>query len=391
MSSLIFVHGTGVRKEGYDLSLGYIRDNLNQNKPKLDVRESRWYKKCGVTLHFDGASIPTYATARAEEAVLPADEGVAIWSLLYDDPLYELRMLAVRGGAKELPPGQLPPWTNLSNTINSLTADDTLKQLLDRARLTSYWADALTYVRKSGITTAAIKTMGAAASEYRGAVARAIMAKATLLAAEEGGPPPSGDLRDKLVEHIITLLGGEERFVGKWFKDQLKGVAWSMATAYAKRKRGVFSNAAYPVAGDILLYQVRGDDIRKYIRDCINEASDPVTLLGHSLGGVASVDLLASEQIPKVKLLITVGSQAPLFYEIDALWSRRPPSGLPGLFPRWLNIFDKRDLLSYIGEGVFGKEKITDKEVDNGQPFPESHSAYWTNPVVWKEILDALP
>ena len=116
---------------------------------------------------------------------------------------------------------------------------------------------------------------------------------------------------------------------------------------------------------------------------------DPVTLLTHSLGGIACVDLLASTPQAKVTGLITVGSQAPFLYEIDCLpcvrWGQKLPSG----FPKWLNIYDERDLLSYIGEGVFPGQ-VQDFKVDNGQPFPESHSAYWTNRMVWKKIAEFL-
>jgi len=30
---------------------------------------------------------------------------------------------------------------------------------------------------------------------------------------------------------------------------------------------------------------------------------------------------------------------------------------------------------------------VRDERVDNGQPFPDSHSAYWTNTQVWTAIL----
>ena len=79
-----------------------------------------------------------------------------------------------------------------------------------------------------------------------------------------------------------------------------------------------------------------------------------------------------------MKSLITVGSQVPYFYEIDALQSLRYDVPLPRHVPPWLNIYDLRDFLSYICAGVF-KEGVQDLPVDSKQPFPHSHGAYWSN------------
>ena len=46
-------------------------------------------------------------------------------------------------------------------------------------------------------------------------------------------------------------------------------------------------------------------------------------------------------------------------------------------------------MLSYAGEGVFAG-KVKDVSVESRQPFPESHSAYWTNDAVWQAIKSFL-
>ena len=96
------------------------------------------------------------------------------------------------------------------------------------------------------------------------------------------------------------------------------------------------------------------------------------------------------EALPEVALLVTVGSQAPFLYEINALHSLRYGQPLPPHFPPWLNIYDLRDLLSYIGAGVF-PNRTQDVLVDNRQPFPHSHSAYWTNDATWNALVPRLP
>ncbi len=59
--------------------------------------------------------------------------------------------------------------------------------------------------------------------------------------------------------------------------------------------------------------------------------------------------------------------------------------GLPDTLPKsWLTVYDRSDFLSYKAEPAF-PGRVTDVQVDNGQPFPESHSAYWHNDEqVWK-------
>ena len=124
--------------------------------------------------------------------------------------------------------------------------------------------------------------------------------------------------------------------------------------------------------------------IKRAIEHAPGEA---VTVLAHSLGGVACVDLLAMEDLDgRVDQLITVGSQAPFFYECGALASVEHPKTLPGHFPRrWLNIYDPWDLLAYRAAKVF-PQHASDVEVSNGQPFPFAHSAYWSNSKVWDAI-----
>ena len=67
--------------------------------------------------------------------------------------------------------------------------------------------------------------------------------------------------------------------------------------------------------------------------------------------------------------------------------------GIPcqGIFPEtWLNIYDLRDLLSYVGEGIF-PGRVKDVPVNNGVSFPAAHSAYWRNPETWDAIEKVLP
>src|SRR5262245_6349255 len=98
MISAVFVHGTGVRQEAYDSSFSRVAEALGD----LGVIAERCYwGHLGSDLHAKGASIPGYDSTRAiaavaADALTDAEYAVALWGLLYDDPLSELRVLALR-------------------------------------------------------------------------------------------------------------------------------------------------------------------------------------------------------------------------------------------------------------------------------------------------------
>jgi hypothetical protein len=102
------------------------------------------------------------------------------------------------------------------------------------------------------------------------------------------------------------------------------------------------------------------------------------------------VDLLVSRHLPAVRLLITVGSQAPYLYELNALPTLEFGQALPPSVPPWVNIYDRRDLLGYAGEGVF-PGRVKDRVVDNRAPFPRSHSAYFGNDDFYSIVNEVLP
>jgi len=66
----------------------------------------------------------------------------------------------------------------------------------------------------------------------------------------------------------------------------------SQATSLALRKRLAVSDGIAPFAGDVVLYQARGEAICDFIQAQIAQAPMPVVLVAHRLGGVACVDLL---------------------------------------------------------------------------------------------------
>ncbi|MER5757426.1 hypothetical protein [Streptomyces sp. NPDC002088] len=248
--------------------------------------------------------------------------------------------------------------------------------------------EALRIVQESPELRDAAATVDENGYEHRHAVARAVVAATLSAAVERGANAVDGIARDALLAALSSDLHSQGR--------ALPGKVWKAAATPALRvltrkavdRRGLLSDGVVPITGDILRYQARGNGTRQLIKRTIEHVpGEAITVLAHSLGGVACVDLLAMEDLGRrVDQLITVGSQAPFFYECGALTSVEYPHTLPGHFPRrWLNIYDPWDLLAYRAAKVFPQQAY-DVEVSNGQPFPFAHSAYWSNSTVWDAI-----
>jgi alpha-beta hydrolase superfamily lysophospholipase len=141
--------------------------------------------------------------------------------------------------------------------------------------------------------------------------------------------------RTLLVNLLIPNLGKQPLAAPfDWVTKPLVGLAARIGTARGRRNRRALSDGTSFLAGDIILYQVRGEQIRRFICDCIGGLDQEVAVLGHSLGGIAAVDVLVQNDFKdRVKALITVGSQAPFFYEINGLASLPFGKKLRIIFP----------------------------------------------------------
>jgi hypothetical protein len=398
MTTVIFVHGTGGRKPAYAVTFHDIEKELSKLNPEIKLVPCLWGEPHGTKLNANGASIPEYdstgGTAKSNnQEVSPVD----VWEQLYKNPLYEILLLSlrpIRGQAAV--PGKLTPSQKLRNKVNQLTACSTLRTQLQQCGIAEVFDQAHQEVTQSNSYNRLLNTASASLDEDYAAISRAIVAQAIELCDQEFIDTPihfDPDLRDKTVDSINRELTNETSrgLIGDIVKNQVLSGLKYLGNRHLQRQRGSLTDAAYPFSGDILFYQTKGQKIREFIREQVENVEPPVVLLAHSLGGIACVDLLIAHKLPQVKLLVTVGSQAPFLYEIDALQSLPYGEFLPEYFPKWLNIYDLRDILSYVGDrqGLF-PGRIKDVKVDNQQPFPESHGAYWYNPATWDAILNEL-
>jgi hypothetical protein len=396
---LLFIHGTGVRQAGYNQTLNKIVAGMrNAGRDDVNVTGFLWGDPFGCQI-----------TDQAVQAVLPqanvmavggdAPWEAALWRQLLDDPLFELRMAAIRtpqivtGGAP-LPGARLPD-VEVTGRVSSLGSriQDPLPGGILAKGLS---AAAKELANNPVLARAAVAAPKAADRDLNDAIARAIVAMVLVESRGEAGEGPDAlyviEDRRALVNAVALQLFATAG-LGGWLSDKIKNAAEAWGTNYGRKRREDLMVGAGPGVGDVLLYQRRGDVILDAIeKEIVKLAADgPIAVLGHSLGGIMLVDLLsrAGDRLP-VECLVTVGSQAPALYVCDALRTMRSRQPLPHDTPfvPWLNVFDRNDFLSFCASRCFigAPVGIEDFEVTSGVSFPEAHSSYFRQKSFYQKL-----
>jgi hypothetical protein len=399
--TLIFVHGTGVRQAGLEKTWDIFQSRARKSGfdgVTLDLCD--WGPTHAPHLDRIDAALPETA---APDLVEPTSDSAAAWELLLGDPLFELR-LAAEAAPRAAPvavPGQARPDAAALGLIANLAEleEGDVTGSLSAAGISG------DEVRGAALLVAGSDEFGQAAlvagseldEDFLESVARAVVAYVLVEHRDDemGAQPELAfrpQLRSDVVDLVVrTLYPGITRGVGTWLRDKMLRFVMNPVTGAAAARRRNLMGLSTAALADILYYQRRGGDIRDYVAHSLLDRERPLTVVGHSLGGVVLVDLLSSGSAPAVDLLVTVGSQSPLFYAIDALEHLRP-GVLPAPFTPWLNVYNEADLLSFCAERVFPDTAgIRDVAVDAGVPFPWSHSAYWEVDAVFDAIKADWP
>lgn len=397
MTAVLHVHGTGVREPAYTTEFDLFRAKLATIRPDATVVPCYWGGNHGSQLGAKGVSIPDGRSSRGVDGPVTTDDlDIGLWGLLEADPLFELGVVAASGAAggttaAQLPPNAVPPGVRLADQSRRLPVR--LATELEEAGLGQVFPAAVETVLASAAAREAMRLGGTLGGEVRTALARAFVAQAMATADDEldGTLALDGEHRDALVAAAVHELGGSERAVLAGAAKIGGRLALRMGvTKPIERRRAAITRSTVSTGGDVLLFLARGDHIRGFIREQVRAAGGPVVIVAHSLGGVAAVDLLAAVDLPEVQLLVTVGSQAPLLYELNALPSLEYGRQLPPAFPMWVNVYDPRDLLAFTGADIF-PGRVVDQMVDNRAPFPRSHSAYFGNRAFYGVLDSVLP
>lgn len=409
--TLFFVHGTGVREEGWVTTWNRVHDYARMNGIEgVDFVGCDWWRRFGVPLDLIPETLPPELATKDAAAPAPDERQIAAaaWALLLDDPLFELRLAgesAAAGGARAagVVVGELRPDQAAVAMLRSFAARAGTLDLAGTDLAAAEIARAAERVAGAPELAAAARAAKSAADpDLLAAIARAVVASA--LAAHRLDPPGAapaalldGARRDALAARVAAALAPQatKGALTDWLKKKAFGFAVSRATRAAEDRRQGLMGMSTPAIGDILFYQRRGAAILEDMAKRLEGLARPVVAVGHSLGGIMLVDLLSRAGHPPVDLLVTAGSQSPMLYAIDSLESLRPRGNPPAPFTPWLNIYNRQDFLSFCAERVFPgagvRPNIRDEEVDPGVPFPESHSAYWTCDRVYQLIRDAWP
>ncbi|MFF4445132.1 hypothetical protein [Streptomyces sp. NPDC001502] len=398
MTSVVLVHGTGVRSDGYDKLFDLVVRHFDKLDVSAELLRCLWGEDHGAQLHQGGISVPQRRRAEAEEpppepgpqGAEDGDAAAAIWALLDTDPLAELRILA-EAEASQTAIAYVPQQdeTSAEQLVHLLKDVPDHPALREPARRHGLNENDLTSAAGavSDMLGALLTETSTPLDDLRHIVARAVVAVALDRADTRwgaGGISVDGAAGHELQAAVLEALGEPGAALG-WISGLTKPAwlplwrtgEWLTSWQVRRNRPGVSAQVAPPL-GDILRYQARGGGLRDCVAAAVRAAEPPVVVLAHSLGGVACVDLFASEDHSRqVSALVTVGSQAPFLYEMDALVSLPYGRNLPAHFPRWLNAYDPRDPLAYVGAPIFGADRVTDKQFNTGRPLLRAHSAYW--------------
>jgi len=389
---LLFVHGTGVRATSYAATSGVIARKLQlHGLNEIRLERCLWGEEFGAKLSREGKSIPTYGETRSLEELVE-DTSPALWTLLLQDPTFELSALVearpTQAASASAADALLGNFDSLSSSEDFRLAllDMGLDHLVEQRRVNQAVRSALSDIARSESFQECALPPVAGQARHRDALARAVVAGIQKLSLDNNLPLLDAPNRNELVMRIGYLLADNAVDIKAASFAPLKGLATYWATWQGRRKRTSLTDASFPAAGDILRYQLHGKVLRDYICKCIRSfKDDDVYVLAHSLGGVASFETLIDNELPNVRALITFGSQAPFFYEIGALATLPLDKPFPTNFPAWSNFYDLNDPLSYVGKPIFG-DLVSDYPIESGESFPASHSAYLHNTLFWQQL-----
>lgn len=412
--TLFFVHGTG----GRDVSgtVAEIRRGVGKVlkwEPE-QVMPIEWGKKVGPEERDIRDALPPGYTRGIRSVDMGGDGStgrdgdVALWEVLLADPTAELKTLSLQDPAAitadddGIPdPTASPLGQSLEESLRSLEVADVILEVAGVSR--GQLSDAGVTLADSGmVADVAARIAFTGNSELAEPVSRSVVA--FVLQSAASGPNPDTNAlfdavaRDALVDAVTQSLAPDGARA-RGITDAAKGFMVDLAIRMAVKNRATFMGSLSNFLRDVAFYIQRGDQVRDYIAEVLRQhpVEGPVILLGHSLGGIACVDLLADPTAMggpnplRVDLLVTVGSQAPYLYQLDALYSLRP-EGKSVPFQPWLNVYDEEDLLSFCAQRVFNipGARIFDEPVDTRVPFPMSHSAYWNVDSLWKLLEQRL-
>ncbi|BDI17782.1 hypothetical protein ANSO36C_35840 [Nostoc cf. commune SO-36] len=208
MTTIIFVHGTGGRRDSYAGTFRNIEQKLHELKPEVRLVPCLWGEVHGTKLNAGGLSIPNYDSTRVN-AKSQEDEEILLWKNLYKDPLYEINLLSFRQprGQANIRGKMMTPPQEISKRIEGLTTSSQLETQLQKAGISQVFEEACNAIRTSQPFSRLLDTASRPLDADYAAIARAIVT-ASIQICDICDPPihHNKKLRDETVDSITREL-----------------------------------------------------------------------------------------------------------------------------------------------------------------------------------------
>lgn len=393
MGTVIFVHGTGVRHEAFDRSFKRASSRLRQVRPDLDCSPCFWGDcvrsptDLDLVLRLDDQGDRTAIDSPTVDREEPKDWGT-IWELLLLDPLVELNGEVLSRAVRAPAPADAGVYgARLHESLDR--PSESLVGFLVEHDLAGAYEGSVNSVLQSPVFRSFARRKFEPHLDSA-LLARAVTAQIIVDAARRDGwsNAPAAGTTDELVRLLVVQIGGEPKGFGLTTAMRLAQLLG--AGRALDRRRWTATQMASPVLGDIAQYLVRGQRIRARIQASILGAIPPVTVLAHSLGGIAAFELLVETPSLPVACLATVGTQVSYLRAIDALPMLAADAPLRADFPIWFNFVDDRDWLAFAAEKTWPGQ-VRDVRIESRAAFPASHSAYFDTDGFYALLAEVLP
>jgi len=407
--TLFFVHGTGVRQDGYDRTMDLVHAGLIANDlAGLRVVGCQWGVKIGdrfddewrklVAKTLPPGTIPDDASPAL---ATDAERETSTWDMLLRDPLMELRLVLFSAlpdlGEPDPDPGAPAP--TLIEVVNRIAHDPPgvdgsglSRDDLARAASDIAVSDELT---TDGYGSVPATNRGLIRVVAQAIVASALARRRFTSPGSEPKAAVSAEVRDAVVAAIERALTREEGQLARTnlLENRLVRFLQTRGTEFVRERRlHLMQDYAAPFLADVAFYLRHGETFRDYVQEQMRGLEPPVIAVGHSLGGVILVDLLSQDDQRDIELLVTAGTQAPLLYALHALENLSPDDSANIPFAPWLNFYNPNDFLSFCAQPIFAHVPgVIDERIEpKGIPFPAAHSSYWMENRVFERISEVL-
>lgn len=390
---IVFVHGVNNRNETKSYSQGIARKTkfiTDLLAPALDMGSGSsrlsfpYWGKHGASFQWNQACVPGESERANTLAIADADAA---------DPAGEIWLRAVLAQTSD---GAAPSFGQLSRDRGFSAAVDLIWDIasvseVDNDSLLKGYAAALAYVRLHPVPTWAMQDPPLSNSNFVDTMFRELRKERNGGQIEVLG---FGDWLSRCRESIDRWL----RAPINDFSSTLTSIARSSVHASAAR-----------FLGDIFVYLDRRGDaaspgpIVQTVAQSLHEAQDSLgsneslAVIGHSLGGVVAYDVLTHfAKDVRVDAFISVGSQVALFEEIKCFRASDPliPNTHTAKVPkpdnvvRWLNVYDRNDVFSFLASPVF--TNVEDFDYDTGYGLAGAHGGYFERPSFYRRLAARL-